>query len=533
MDLIENDFKIEFETVCKILQNHNESYSYLDNKEIKDFKDIKNFINGDFLEFINNQPSINIIGLVKEFEKELDKFYMYAACSNLVNKTLVGIGGALNSGKSSFLNKLFSINILPSMITPATSVPTYVIQNENIKISLLNVFNNIIEIDETEIKNIYHEFEDTYNIPVGNILKSIFIQIPEQKYSNLAFLDTAGCSLIRKEDYNENNDYILMREHLNSCNYILWFVDSESGTIKESDIDFLESLKKDIPILVIISRVDKKQSSDMERIEKQVRMRLKKTGIAVLDIIQYSAKNVDKESMNKIEAYLKKWNENEVKCTTARNFQSIFYRLENYFYERRKKEKINLNTINSLLLNVEQVEDRNKIELIQEEIRHEINRIKQWEMELKKLNIEFLGLLKKAAELVGIDIYENLADNQNDKLIKFIRQYKKVNNIEERNYKGLINIRLYCSNNESLRNSSLFSEQNNSLIYKEIINKKISHISKSGLLENKNSIKNIIKVFSNSNINSEKKEKRNSLVIKHKVKKINAKDINFIKIKEI
>lgn len=530
MDLISNDFKLEFKNICKILQSYDENYSYLHNRENKDLNDVKNFISFDFLKFVESEPSVNTIKLINEFEKELDKFYMYGACNGLANKTFIGIGGALNSGKSSFLNKLFSISILPSMITPATSVPTYVVQNEEPKISLLNVFNNIIDVSEEEIKNIYYEFEDTYNIPVSNILKNIFIQIPEQKYSNLAFLDTAGCGLLKKEDYNDNNYYKLVSGQLNSCNYILWFVDSESGTIKESDIEFLESLRKDIPILVIISRTDKKQSHDIEKIENQVRMKLKRTGIAFVDIIPYSSKNTDKDSINKIEEYLEKWNETKRKCTVGRNFQLIFNKLEEDFYEKRKKETMNLNIINSLLINIEQIEEIKKIELVREEIIYKINRLKQREKELKQLNIKFFSLLKKSGEAFGIDIYESLLDEPNGNLVKFIRQYKKENNIEDKNYRSLINIRLHYSSNENLRNNGLFLSQDISIIYKEIINKKLNHIHNSDLLLTKKSIKNIIKVF--SDLKLEKKED-NSMLIKQKVKKLNAKDIDWIKIKEI
>lgn len=529
MNLIGDDLK--FKSISKILQSYDENYFYLDNKENKDFNDIKNFINVDFLKFLENEFSVNAVKLINEFEKELDKFYMYMACRSLVSKTLIGIGGALNSGKSSFLNKLFSINILPSTITPSIAVPTYVVQNENVKISMLNIFNNIVEVNEEEIKNIYYEFEDTYNIPVSNILKNIFLQIPEQRYSNLAFLDTAGCGLLRKEDYNENNDYKFISEQLNSCNYILWFVDSESGTIKESDIEFLETLRKDIPILIIISRTDKKQSSDIEKIENQVRMKLKKTGIAVCDIIPYSSKNADIDSTNKIKEYLEKWNDTKMKCTIGKDFQFIFDKIEEHFHEKRKKETMNLNTINSLLINVKQFEEIQKLESIQQEIIYKINRLKEREKELKQLNIKFLSLLKKSAQAVGIDIYESLTDKTNGNLAKFIKQYKKENNIEDKNYKSLINIRLYYNGNEKFRNKSLFLSQHISMACKEIINKKLSHVHRGDVFMTKKRIIDAIEAFSNCNLKLEKKE--NTMLIKHKLKKINTKDIDWIKIKEI
>lgn len=530
MDVLSNDFKLEFTAICKMLQSYDESYSYLDNKQ---FDDIKNFINSDFLKFIESEHFLNKKELVDKFQKELDKFYMYTTCSSLVNKTMIGIGGALNSGKSSFLNNLFSVNILPSMITPATLVPTYVLQNENRKISLLNIFNKIIDVNEEEMKNIYYEFEDTYNLPVSNILNKIFIQIPEQIYSNLAFLDIAGYSLSGKEAYNANNDCKLISEQLNSCDYILWFVDSECGTIKQSDIDFLENLRKDIPILIVISRADKKQIEDIDKIENEVRMSLKKRGVGVLDIIPYSSKNSDMYSINKIKKYFKKWNMNDVKCTIARDFQVLFDKFGERFYEERKNEKRNLSIMNSLLLNIEQAEDIKKIELIQEEIGYKIDRIKQSEKKLKQLNMKFLSLLRKCAEEVGIDIYESLKDEQNGNIVNFIKEYKKENGIKDKNYKNLINIRLYYSSNDSLKNKVLFSNDNNSVIYKEIINKKLSYINRGRLLYHKRSIKNIIKGFSNSSFKLEKKKKNNNIIIKNKVKNLKTKDIGWINIKEV
>lgn len=530
MDVLSNDFKLEFTAICKVLQSYDESYSYLDNKQ---FNDIKSFVNSDFLKFIESEHFLNKKELVDKFEKELDKFYMYATCSPLVNKTMIGIGGALNSGKSSFLNNLFSVNILPSMITPATLVPTYVLHNENRKISLLNAFNKMIDVNEEEMKNIYYEFEDTYNFPVSNILNKIFIQIPEQRYCNLAFLDIAGYSIFGKGAYNDNNDCKLISQQLNSCNYILWFVDSECGTIKQSDIDFLGNLKKDIPILIIISRADKKQIKDIEKIENEVRMKLKKSGVGVLEIIPYSSKNSDIYPINKIEQYLEKWNINDVKCTIARDFQVLFDKFEERFCEERKSEKRNLSIINSLLLNIEQAEEIKKIELIEEEIVYKIDRIKQSEKKLKQLNVKFLSLLRKCAEEAGIDIYESLKDEQNGSIVNFIKEYKKENGIKDKNYKNLINMRLYYSSNESLKDKVLFSNYNNSIIYKEIINKKLSSINRGRLLYHKRSIKNIIKGFSNSSFKLEKKKKNNNIIIKNKVKNLKTKDIGWIKIKEV
>lgn len=530
MDVPSKDFKVEFTAICKMLESYDEGYCCLDNKQ---FNEIKDFITFEFFKFMENEPLINKTELVNKFEKELEKFYMYATCSYLVNKTLVGIGGSLNSGKSSFLNNLFDINILPSMITPATLVPTYVLQNENRKISLLNAFNKIIDVNEEEIKNIYYEFEDTYNIPVSNILKKIFIQIPEQRYSNLAFLDTAGYSLLGKKTYSDDKNCKSIREQLNSCDYILWFVDSECGTIKQSDIEFLENLKRDIPILIVISRADKKPIKDIEKIENEVRMSLKKSGVGVLDIIPYSSKNSDIYPINNIEQYLEKWNINDVKCTVARDFQVIFDEFAELFYEERKKKKANLSIINLLLLNIQQAEEIKKIELIQEEIGYKIDRIKQSEKELKQLNMKFLSLLRKCAEEVGIYIYESLTAEKNGNIVNFIKEYKKENKIKDKNYKNLINIQLYYSSNESFKSKGLFSNNNNSIIYKEIINKKLSCTNRGQLLHHKRSIKNIIKGFSNSSFKLQKKKKDNNILIKNKVRNLKTKDIDWIKIKEV
>ena len=72
-------------------------------------------------EIKKNAPP-NFPELYFEFKQEYERFKTFILYDKLIAKNVVALGGGFSSGKSTFLNSMMDCEILPSDITPSTSV---------------------------------------------------------------------------------------------------------------------------------------------------------------------------------------------------------------------------------------------------------------------------------------------------------------------------------------------------------------------------------------------------------------------------
>ncbi|TOF43990.1 GTP-binding protein, partial [Vibrio parahaemolyticus] len=93
----------------------------------------------------------------------------------------------------------------------------------------------------------------------------------------LIFLDTPGYS---KSDNQQKIDENIARQHLRVADYLIWLVDSQNGTVPQQDIDFLQSLELDQPVLVVMSKADKKLESEVKSIIKVAKADLENAEIS-------------------------------------------------------------------------------------------------------------------------------------------------------------------------------------------------------------------------------------------------------------
>ncbi len=233
---------------------------------------IKKIIDEKIPEKLKRNAPADYYELYMDFKYEYEKLKNYILYSALIGKNIVALGGAFSTGKSSFLNTLNGENALPESVNYSTSVPTYIVSGEEYNVQVINIFDAKINIQLKDIKKIAYGFgkvEDNDNNVItketilGHILQSVFLSTPKQKFSNIAFLDTPGYSSPQEDLFK--NDELISRGQLNSSNFILWFIDVDSGTITKSDLDFIKTLYKEIPKLFILSKSDKKPDKELEK----------------------------------------------------------------------------------------------------------------------------------------------------------------------------------------------------------------------------------------------------------------------------
>lgn len=376
---------------------------------------IEKIINEKLPNTLSKNAPYNFPELLFDLKYEYSKFREFILYEHLIGKNVIALGGGFSSGKSSFLNSLLGKNILPSAIDPSTSVPAYIVNGKETSIYGVNIFDSKVDMDIKDIKLISHGFgqlEDEQGeeiqgeVTLGHILNSIFLQTPLQKYENIAFLDTPGYSKADTKDYSAKTDEKIARAQLNSSNYILWFVQADAGTITNEDINFLKTLREDIPKLIIVNKADKCTSDNLGKIVKKIKETLDLKGIKYIDVLTYSRRKANEFDSIRIKQYIESWNIKVEKSTFARNFKVLFLKCKDYYDEVINKDSKKLNDLNRIITLCDDQVVVETISYMIKDTQNNIKYMKQLIEKLKELKDEFFTEIKYISDKVGIEMPE-------------------------------------------------------------------------------------------------------------------------------
>lgn len=381
--------------------------------------------------------------LYVDFKAEYEKFRDYILYDKLIGKNVAALGGGFSSGKSTFLNALNGEDALPVSIDPSTAVPTYVVQAPDYNVQAINIFDTKVTFEELlDIQKIAHGFgaapgadgEAARGVTLGHVLESLFLETPLQRYENLAFLDTPGYSKPDSRLYSSKTDEQIARQQLNTANVIFWFVSAQSGTIPESDIRFLRSLREGIPKAVVLTRAAEKEDA-LEEIRKKVSETLTLKGIACEGVWAYERDDPEGYDMPEIRAFLSRWNRKAAAPDFAINFKRLFVRCRKFYEDEKEKKGGQLEQLNraEMLLPAEDGEVSALLHRLSDTLRREMQALKTAEEQVHGLQDAFFQEIHRVGELVGIRMPEPsevdlLQENANDPL-QLLQAYNKAHNI--------------------------------------------------------------------------------------------------------
>jgi len=477
-----------FDLLASLLKNTSNKESIY----FEHLNEINKLIEVDLIEFSKKDSPPHSANLFIDLKYEFEKFIIFTEFSKLASKNIVGIGGAFSSGKSTFLNSFFGRKgLLPAEIDPTTSVPTYIINGKADKISAINKFNQNIALNENALNAITHDFTKKYKLSMSSLLKSIYIEIPQQEYENLVFLDTPGYSKPDSESYSAATDEKIARAQLNSCNYIIWVIDSENGTIKDSDLNFLSSinLEREIPKLFIINKAELK-IGEIEDVVKEVKEALIQKTINFIDVIPYSReKNLF--PIEKIKNNLNEWNKGKIEIQFAKNFKKFFMAFFKYFEQKKYEANKILMNLNPSIMSVggDNADVYESLNYLKTETIKKINNIEENVKEFEALKYKFFKTVKEIGDKVGIPLPEpkdiDLLTDKIRLLTDILKEYKKAHKIKDSTYDHII-IETFDK-----ENSELIAE-----VLKDYTFKKssdiINIIKKTFEMENSSKIKNFL-----------------------------------------
>ena len=319
---------------------------------------------------IQDLPKIQ--NLYEKYQLDSNKFQELTKNSQNF-KVRIPLIGAFSAGKSSLINALLAQKLLAVEIDPASNLATEISFAETDQILGFKDNQFVKELSFEQLKS--QDFDDLgANGHVEVKLNNPLLQsLPHLCLADLPGLDS------KSEAHSQAIHHYLGR----SLAYCI-MVSSEEGTLKESIKNFLEELAlHQAPVLVVISKSDKRSAEDIEAIKQQVKQQVQ----AILPPDNY---------LNVVAASRKQFD------TVITALQELEQRSEQRFKETVVKQSID--TIATLQQHIEVLNNQDNLDLeslklkqtdMQEEMQHFQQKIKQ---EHQQINNRFNDVLSQITQ---------------------------------------------------------------------------------------------------------------------------------------
>lgn len=235
-----------------------------------------------------------------ELDEVLDRMREIRLAPRIASRNLCAVAGGFSSGKSSFLNALIggTEELLPTRITPTTSIPTFIFNIKDADQSI-NVFNHNggnVQVEPEMLQQMTHDFKREYGIELKRLVDRVSINTPQlDAYPNVALVDTPGYTNPDEADGATSDREIALRAIWQS-RFLIWLVDCEQGTLPEQDVDLIKRFlgqqaetSAGDSIYLILNKADKKPEEQRTSILEHVAGMAENHEISFFGIALYSA----------------------------------------------------------------------------------------------------------------------------------------------------------------------------------------------------------------------------------------------------
>lgn len=373
---------------------------------------IRQIIEQDFLP--HTEADDNTVGAVtySELNQLMKQLAEISSFPHLEKCYTVAVGGSFSAGKSRFLNSVLGCDtLLPTDTTPTTSIPTYISQGADNKIEALNFYNKKTQIDEDALKAICHAFNKRFGVTFSHLLQLISVERKAFKYENLIFLDTPGYSksddIGSAESPSEHNtDENIARDHLSRADYLIWLVDEQNGTIPQPDIEFIQRLELEQPVLVVISKADKKPLTKINEIVEVTKQTLNRAEVNCLDVIAYSAaKNTEYSATQSVLSdFFKRVNQGKSGSTLLWQLKRIFKNYINFYESKQQTLKLTNGTLNELIFDEGiTIQNRSHLKDFQDKTKQQLNDLSKQKVGAEKIRSDLLDSVEVLCQKISIN----------------------------------------------------------------------------------------------------------------------------------
>lgn len=398
--IVENQYIIDpssgLNLICEILpKNMQKKTDKIDNMLDKQLVRTISYI---------EDANIDLLGLEKRLQKLSDQIVEYKKIKLLTNKTVVGVGGRFSAGKSAFINSLLNNSgdeiVLPENQNPTTSIPTYILSGEENKIQAYLKDDRILLLKAEASAALTHEFYEKYKIGFSRFIRNLVVyrnDFPENFSEKIVLLDTPGYNKSDIDATDALSDEYLSSKQLKAIDRLIWLVDIDNGTIQDKDLQFINKLVTDKPILFIFNKADLKTDEEIKKVLSTSKKIIADNHINAFGITAYSSRD-KKEYFKKdiISCFFDQAvGDAGRKKGVQEELEEIKKIIEKMLIDKYEKMIIERNKLGSLILHTNDINEIGTIVQLQAEKIRKINQIEAINIQYKKIIEKIEGEIKR------------------------------------------------------------------------------------------------------------------------------------------
>lgn len=398
--IVENQYIIDpssgLNLICEILpKNMQKKTDKIDNMLDKQLVRTISYI---------EDANIDLLGLEKRLQKLSDQIVEYKKIKLLTNKTVVGVGGRFSAGKSAFINSLLNNSgdeiVLPENQNPTTSIPTYILSGEENKIQAYLKDDRILLLKAEASAALTHEFYEKYKIGFSRFIRNLVVyrnDFPENFSEKIVLLDTPGYNKSDIDATDALSDEYLSSKQLKAIDRLIWLVDIDNGTIQDKDLQFINKLVTDKPILFIFNKADLKIDEEIKKVLSTSKKIIADNHINAFGITAYSSRD-KKEYFKKdiISCFFDQAvGDAGRKKGVQEELEEIKKIIEKMLIDKYEKMIIERNKLGSLILHTNDINEIGTIVQLQAEKIRKINQIGAINIQYKKIIEKIEGEIKR------------------------------------------------------------------------------------------------------------------------------------------
>uniref|UniRef100_UPI003F4C2CE6 dynamin family protein n=1 Tax=Brachyspira catarrhinii TaxID=2528966 RepID=UPI003F4C2CE6 len=318
------------------------------------------------------------------------------------HKNIIALCGQFSSGKTSMINSFLDNDVLPTSIEPTTALNTYVVYDDkeiNDGLYIRNHFSGRTKIDESLYDFVTHSFSNEYHQNVRSMIRYVSLHTKKLNFQNIALLDTPGYTGESSDLSLEEDDKNMAIEGIKGADYVIWVIDITNGTIKEDDIEFLESYAKDKPKVIVLNKADLLPKSRREEVYNNIKNTLEEEGLDNIDVYLYSSLYPEdfkdtSDMLFKVFRYV----DDSVKDESIEDIKELFNSFEEYYKDIEKDLALETEIANlaKMQIGMKLNDKLNNINISLSKIKRHRDDIDFIIKELKKVCMEMDSLIVKA-----------------------------------------------------------------------------------------------------------------------------------------
>lgn len=363
---------------------------------------LQQLIRQDLMALAQHGAPADFSQIVAALEEAWAQLQLLCALPMLAGRKPIGFGGAFSAGKSSLINALIGQPLLAVEIDPTTSLPTYLLQEQQSAILAVNRTMQRVELDQAEFISLTHGEQQAYGSNAGALLHSALYCVPQLPWSELALTDVPGYSKPDGDMLKARSDARIAHEHLSAAQALVWVVSVEAGVISEEDLVFLASLPRELACLIVVSRADKREPEAVAAVVEGIRRAVAARGLTVLDVVPVSTRDSHTYPLSAVREQLQRWNKELPAIRPTERFKRQFFRYERYLAQEIEHRSGQLGQINRILVLSTDNEVQQHAAALRGEMQNALERAIWQTAELKQFQQRFFAQLHALVQASGM-----------------------------------------------------------------------------------------------------------------------------------